>query len=113
MAEPYIVLPDEVDQNRIHRDLIYPMKTNPDLRGMFPLLELLLKRYEVDSFIAGCSEVHMLAKHFLASRKQPSFYRAVDPLDILAREWAEKGKKAIQPWFAYTAGHLHEEAAQL
>jgi aspartate racemase len=89
-AEPYIVLPGEDDQNTIHRDLIYPIKTNPDISTQFPLLELLLEKYEVDSLIAGCSEVHVLAKHFLASGNQSSKYSAIDPLAILACEWAQK-----------------------
>ena len=90
-AEPFFVLPDEDDQNRIHKNLIYPMKTNPDLSTQFPLLELLLEKYEVDSFIAGCSEIHMLAKHFLASGNRSSKYSAIDPLAILAHDWAQTG----------------------
>ena len=93
MAEPYVVLPSEDDQNTIHRDLIYPMKTSFDISTQFPLLQSLLEKYEVNSFIAGCSEVHMLAKHFLASGNQSSKYSAIDPLATLAREWAETGTK--------------------
>ncbi len=89
-AEPYVVLPSEDDQNTIHRDLIYPIKTNPDISTQFPLLQRLLEKYEVDAFIAGCSEVHVLAKHFLASGNQASKYSAIDPLAILARDWAQK-----------------------
>ncbi len=92
MAQPYIVLPDEDDQNTIHRNLIYPIKTNPDISTLFPLLKLLLEKYEVDSFIAGCSEVHLLAKHFLRSGNHSSEYRCIDPLAILAREWANEDK---------------------
>lgn len=90
-AEPYVVLPDADDQNTIHRDLIYPIKTNPDISTQFPLLELMLEKYGVDSFIAGCSEVHMLAKHFLASGNNSSKYSCIDPLATLAREWAQTG----------------------
>lgn len=90
LLEPYIVLPDEQDQKRIHRDLIYPIKNNPEIRTLFPLLELLLKKYEVDSFIAGCSEVHLLAKHFLLSGNHSHAHCCIDPLDILAREWTQK-----------------------
>jgi len=90
MAQPYIVLPDEDDQNRIHRDLIYPIKNNPDLHTLFPLLKLLLEKYQVDSFIAGCSEVHLLAKHFLRSGSHSAEYHCIDPLATLAREWAQK-----------------------
>jgi len=92
-VEPYVVLPSEDDQNRIHRDLIYPIKTNPDISTQFPLLEQLLEKYEVDSFIAGCSEVHVLAKHFLASGNRSAKYSCIDPLATLAREWAEMGTR--------------------
>ena len=90
MAQPYIVLPDEDDQNTIHRDLIYPIKKNPDVSTLFPLLKLMLEKYGVDSFIAGCSEVHLLAKHFLRSGNNSSAYGCIDPLAIIAREWAQK-----------------------
>ena len=96
MVQPYVVLPDEDDQNRIHRDLIYPMKTNPDVSTQFPLLKTLLKKYEVDSFIAGCSEVHLLAKHFLRSGNHSSEYRCIDPLATVAREWAQKNENEAQ-----------------
>jgi len=89
----HVVLPDEGDQYRIHRDLIYPIKNNPDLRELTPLLESLLAKYRVDSFIAGCSEIHMLAKHFLASGNRSSKHRAIDPLAILAHDWAQTGMK--------------------
>ena len=86
-----IILPDEHDQAVIHRDLIYPIKKNPDIRTLFPLLESMLKRYEVDSFIAGCSEIHLLAKQFVNSNDQ-SFYGCIDPLAIIARELVEEYK---------------------
>lgn len=94
-AERYVVLPDEADQNTIHRDLIYPIKTNPDISTQFPLLELMLEKYGVDSFIAGCSEVHMLAKHFLAFGNNSSKYSCIDPLATLAREWATGSVPAL------------------
>ena len=94
MAQPYIVLADEDDQNTIHRDLIYPIKKNPDISTLFPLLKLMLKEYEVDSFIAGCSEVHLLAKHFLRSGNHSSEFGCIDPLATIAREWAQKENEA-------------------
>lgn len=75
-----IVLPDDDDQNKIHRELIYPIKKHPDFRRLKPLLETLLQRYEVDDIIAGCTEIHVLAKHV-------DGYGCLDPLTIIAREW--------------------------
>lgn len=81
-----IVLPDDDDQNRIHRELIYPIKKSPDFGRLKLLLEALLERYEVDDFIAGCSEIHVLAKHVFNSDRTVG-YRCLDPLTIIAREW--------------------------
>jgi len=84
-----IVLPDDDDQEKIHRDLIYPIKQNPDFSRLKVLLETLLKRYEVDSFIAGCSEIHVLAKHLVFNGNRAG-YACLDPLMIIARRW-ERG----------------------
>lgn len=84
----HLIMPSDEDQMRIHRDLIYPIKTNPDVSTAFPLLETMLKKYNVDSFVAGCSEIHMLSKHFLA-RKDSNGYRCIDPLTIIAQRMAE------------------------
>ena len=82
-----IVLPDDDDQNKIHHELIYPIKKHPDFRRLKLLLETLLQRYEVDSFIAGCSEIHVLAKHVVFNSNHADGYGCLDPLTIIAREW--------------------------
>jgi aspartate racemase len=84
--ESQIVLPDDDDQDKIHRDLIYPIKKHPDFSRLKLLLDTLLERYEVDSFIAGCSEIHVLAKHVLNGDRARD-YTCLDPLAIIAREW--------------------------
>lgn len=83
-----LIMPADDDQMRIHRDLIYPIKTNPDLSTLFPLLELMLKKYNVNSFVAGCSEIHMLSKYFLG-RKESNGYSCIDPLTIIAQRMAK------------------------
>lgn len=85
--ERHLVLPSEEDQERIHRDLIYPVKKSSGLRALLPLLGSLLEKYEVDSFAAGCSEVHVLARHLAAGNGDA--YDCVDPLMIVARRAAE------------------------
>ena len=82
------VLPGAEDQDTIHRELIYPIKKRPDFRRLRPLLETLLRRYEVDSFIAGCSEIHVLAKHLVFNGGDRIGYGCLDPLMIIAREWS-------------------------
>jgi aspartate racemase len=85
-----ILLPSEKDQESIHRDLIYPMKLNQELSDSFPVLDSVLKKYKVDSFIAGCSEIHMLAKSFLASKEYGAFYSCIDPFATIARRVSEE-----------------------
>jgi aspartate racemase len=85
-----VVLPDEVEQRRIHHDLIYPIKKNPDTRAVFPILEALMSKYKTDSFITGCSEIHLVAKQLVFSGGNRKGYGCIDPLMILAREVAKE-----------------------
>ncbi len=80
----HILLPDERDQQVIH-DLIYRIKVNDDAPPMFDALEALLERYGVNSFIAGCTEIHVLAKQFMTAGDRPARYQCIDPLSIIAR----------------------------
>lgn len=86
LAAPQIVVPHESDWEAIH-DLIYAIKCNrveehrqEEIVGQF------LERYGVKSFIAGCTELHMLTRH-LQRRKTGSLHW-LDPLDLLARQIA-------------------------
>lgn len=85
-----IILPDDAEQYRIHHDLIYPIKKNPDTRERLPILEALLSKYKTDSFIVGCTEIHLVAKQFVFSEASQQRYRCVDPLMVLAREIAKE-----------------------
>lgn len=90
-ARQFFVLPDEEDQETIH-DLIYGhIKSNRPVHTLLPAFEALMARYEVDRFIAGCTEIHLPAKHFAVSNGNQQGYSCVDPLTIIAKEIA-KGK---------------------
>ncbi|HEX2095354.1 MAG TPA: hypothetical protein VHG28_23360, partial [Longimicrobiaceae bacterium] len=82
-ARDRIVLPHQADQETIHRDLIYPVKRLVDLDTLTPILAGLLEKYRADGFIVGCSEVHVIAKHFLAG--EGCGYACVDPFLAVAR----------------------------
>ena len=86
--ERYLVFPTDDDQERIHRDLIYPIKKSPDPRTLLPLFDSLLEKYGVDSFAAGCSEIHVLSKQLDANGRRGK-YSCIDPLAIIARQTAE------------------------
>jgi aspartate racemase len=95
-AEPFVVFPTESDQLRIHRELIYPIKQNPNLAQLFPLLESLLERYEVNDFIAGCTEVHLLAKQIASGGVTQRPYRCIDPLTLIAQKLASEYQPETQ-----------------
>ena len=82
-----LVLPSVEDQERLHRELIYRIKLNSDISTLFPLLESMLEKYRVNAFVAGCSEIHVLAKRYAASGNGHDI--CLDPLTIIAREIAE------------------------
>jgi aspartate racemase len=77
-AQDLVVLPDDDDQQLIH-GLIYQIKKNDDVCRLIPIIDTLLSKYGVNSFIAGCTEMHLLAKRF---RERG----CIDPLSVIARE---------------------------
>ena len=83
-----LVFPDDEDQRAVHEDIIYPMKKGPGAAGP-EAARSLMKKYGVESFVAGCSEIHLLSKHFLARDAGREVCDFVDPFDVVARELAE------------------------
>lgn len=89
-ARNYFVFPSEAEQRQMH-DLIYEVKLNRNLLEARLFIETLLARHRVDSFIAACSEIHLLAKQFAPSSPQQRGYGCIDPLTIIARQVVEAG----------------------
>lgn len=81
----FFVLPSGPDQEAVH-ELIYRVKSGEDVRALAPRVEELLARYGLDSFVVGCTETHILAKHLAAAR--PGRFGCVDPLTVVAESWA-------------------------
>jgi aspartate racemase len=77
------VLPNDMDQREIHR-MIYDIKSGHNVRERIPFVESLLDKYNVKSFIAGCTEIHLLSKHF-ANRRGDKPGGCIDPLTSIAR----------------------------
>ena len=73
------VMPDETDQQEIHR-LIYRIKQNQNVAEERHFVESLLSKYGVTSFIAGCTEIHLLASQFGP--------RCIDPCTEFAKQLA-------------------------
>jgi aspartate racemase len=77
-----VVIPSDGDQDTIH-GLIHALKINESIDVVAPAIEALVARYDVNSFIAGCTEMHFLAKRHL--RRGGG---AIDPLFLIARDCA-------------------------
>jgi aspartate racemase len=91
-AKDLIVWPDQSEQQKIHYEVIYQIKKNRDPHEFLPFLESLLMKHKVESFIAACSEVHLLAKCFTGPKAGRSAYKVIDPLAIIAEAMAGKSE---------------------
>jgi aspartate racemase len=82
LIQPWIVFPDQKDQRLIH-DFIYRIKTDAFDESVLVTLKSFISRYEVDSFVAGCTELHGLAMR-LRTMADPSC-NFIDPLFSIAQ----------------------------
>jgi aspartate racemase len=75
-----IVMPDRNDQDLLH-SMIYEIKMNHTVLSHVARLEQMLMKYQVSSFIAGCTELHVFIKNQERVRRP---LRCIDPLQIVA-----------------------------
>lgn len=85
----YLLFPSETEQQQMH-DLIYKVKLNRDLLEARVFIESLLARHRVDSFVAGCTEIHLLTKQLAQADREQRGYGCIDPLTIIARQMVEQ-----------------------
>jgi aspartate racemase len=84
MMRDKLVLPDAEDQDVIHQT-IYRVKAHGDVELLVSLVERLLAKYGVTSFVAGCTEIHLATKRVTAK----TGFGCVDPLLIVAHDLVE------------------------
>ncbi len=87
-ARGRVVLPEPCDQQQIH-ELIYRLKKNVTVDELLPSVEALLAKYEVDSFIVGCTELHLVTRR-LAEADGRARCGYLDPLTIIAENVAQR-----------------------
>lgn len=78
-AKNLIVVPDDDDQTLIHT-MIYEIKNNEQDARYIEFTESLLAKYGVDAYLAGCSEIHILAKQHERLRGRDRNEFCIDPL---------------------------------
>ena len=78
-AASRIVLPSDADQAAIH-SMIYEAKMNQRSVRHLQLVEDLMQKYGVNSFIAGCTEMHMIARQKARASGRHHREFCIDPL---------------------------------
>jgi len=86
LAEPYVVMPDEEDQDKIH-NYIYKIKQNVIEDSLVSYLKALRRKYLVDAFIAGCTEFHIVTKYLMKHKNEEQDFDINDPLLTLAKNY--------------------------
>jgi aspartate racemase len=82
-AGEFIVEPDEKDKAIVH-GLIYDyLKTGQEVAPVYAAVKGLLDKYGLNSFIAGCTEFHLISRHIHANIIPDTSF--VDPLFLIAR----------------------------
>ena len=90
-ARNYLVFPHDREQQQMH-DLIYQMKLNHDLPAARSYIKELMAQHRVDSFVAGCSEIHLLAKQFAPPGPLQKDRGCIDPLSLIAWNMVEQNR---------------------
>lgn len=75
---------DDKDQETVHHKYLYQLKKRPVNADDLKLLAQLKEKYQVQGFIAGCTEVHLHTRDLLNHG-----VRMIDPLFILAQRISE------------------------
>ncbi len=75
----WVALPDEEEQTRLH-EWIYRLKRCEPPEGFLPELAALAARHDVEGFIFGCTEFHLLHRPLAAGAAVNGRFDVVDPL---------------------------------
>ena len=87
-----VVPPSEEDQASIHR-LIYDIKMNRLNSAHLLLVNAMMEKYHVSSYIAGCTELHILTRERARMTGSNSNDFCIDPLAIAASMMSWSAKK--------------------
>lgn len=88
-AKDYIVFLDEYDQDQLHRWIYQVLKRNGPVERIIPFLDELIAKYQADSLVAGCTEIHLVSRYAVHRRSTSRAYGYLDPLVVIAQEMME------------------------
>ena len=87
-AAPYLIWPDENDQDLVHEHIYRDMKANGSVNAFVSFLEDLCRKYEVNSIVIGCTDVHRVSRYLSNGGKHHAL-SFIDPLQIIAQNYEE------------------------
>jgi aspartate racemase len=93
-ARSQIVLPSWEDQQRVH-NLIYQVKTCSQQPANIDFIKDLVTKYEADSFIAGCTELHVLIREYRTSLDCDQNCSYLDPLMVLGEAISRPALRSV------------------
>jgi aspartate racemase len=82
-AQQYILIPSLKDQEKIH-EVINALKLGSNIEVSYHILVELSEKYQVDCFLAGCTEFHILSNELSLVNKSKKI-NFIDPLNILVK----------------------------
>jgi aspartate racemase len=98
-ASSQIILPSMEDQEKVSR-FIYEIKRTGNAASFLPEVGELLLKYKTKSFVAGCTEFHILSQHIRRTGNKE--YEFIDPLDSIARSWASNTEVSTEFQLAHS-----------
>lgn len=84
-ASEYIIFLSDEDSARMH-DYIYQLKLNTGLEKTHYFISEIIKGYQVEAWIAGCTELHLLSTETRTNQDLNFNATVIDPLLILAKK---------------------------
>jgi aspartate racemase len=82
-VERAIVLPEDQEQEAVH-NMIYDIKLHGQIAPHLAFLEQLMRSHGVRSYIAGCTEIHILARRHEKACQVDRGTFCIDPLAAAA-----------------------------
>jgi aspartate racemase len=100
-----IVLPSDDDQEKVH-ELVYRVKRGLHCPADVEFLGGLVAAYGADSFIAGCTEIHVLVREYGLAHDRARGCPCLDPLMVLAELISQSALHVPANLEPYRAGEI-------
>ncbi|MEW6057479.1 MAG: amino acid racemase [Bdellovibrionota bacterium] len=83
-VEKLVTFPTEQDQSRIH-EIIYELKGGRSPVEAYDELKAMCKNYKTDTWLLGCTEMHLISTLRSQDLGKQDFIEMIDPLSIIAK----------------------------